>query len=217
MKKLLFGLVVILASFPVLAQNQPFWDEIKAFRVADSITPPKDGMVLFIGSSSFRLWKTVQEDFHNTTIVNRAFGGATLLDMINYQDDIVLKYRPKKIFIYCGENDIASSESVTPEIVFERFTTLYTNLRAKFPTISIVYVSIKPCILRWAMRDRMMATNTLIQKYLSKQKQSAFVSIWDEMLDHGAPMKDIFREDNLHMNAKGYAIWIKALEQQVNH
>ncbi len=57
-------------------------------------------MMLFIGSSSFRLWKSAKEDFNNSNIVNRAFGGATLPDVINYQDDVVLKYKPKKIFIY---------------------------------------------------------------------------------------------------------------------
>lgn len=215
MKKILLSLFIVLVSLPVLAQDKPFWNEIQAFKVQDSITPPKDGMLLFIGSSSFRLWNTLQEDFNNSTILNRAFGGATLLDVIRYQDAIALKYHPKKIFIYCGENDIASSELVTPEIVLERFTTLYTNLRAAFPMTPIVYVSLKPCILRWAMRDRMIATNTLIEKYLKHQKHATFVSIWEEMLENGSPMKDIFREDNLHMNAKGYAIWIKVLKPLV--
>ncbi len=217
MKKLGLYLVFLFLSLNLLGQNKPFWDEIKAFRTADSIAPPKDGMVLFIGSSSFRYWKTVQDDFHNPMILNRAFGGATLLDMIAYQEDIVLKFHPKKIVIYCGENDIASAETVTPEMVFDRFKTFYATLRSKFPDTPIVYVSIKPCILRWAMKDRMMATNALIQDYLKLQKDAVFVSIWDEMLENGMPKKNIFREDNLHMNANGYAIWIKALEPIVNH
>jgi pentatricopeptide repeat protein len=215
MKKLLLSFILVLVCLPVLAQEKPFWNEIQAFKMQDSIAPPKDGMLLFIGSSTFRLWNTLQEDLNNPTIVNRAFGGATLLDMIRYQDAIALKYHPKKIFIYCGENDIASSETVTPEIVLERFTVLYTSLRAKFPQTPIIYVSIKPCILRWAMRDRMMAANAMIQNYLNEQKFSTFVSIWDAMLEQGVPKNDIFREDNLHMNAKGYAIWIKALSPLV--
>jgi lysophospholipase L1-like esterase len=217
MKKLGLYLVFLFLSLNLLGQNKPFWDEIKAFKAADSIAPPKEGMVLFIGSSSFRYWKTVQDDFHNPMILNRAFGGATLLDMIAYQEDIVLKFHPKKIVIYCGENDIASAETVTPEMVFDRFKTFYATLRSKFPDTPIVYVSIKPCILRWAMKDRIMATNALIQDYLKLQKDAVFVSIWDEMLENGMPKKNIFREDNLHMNANGYAIWIKALEPIVNH
>lgn len=215
MKKIV-ALVMLFISFQVVSQEKPFWDEIKAFRMQDSIQKPQDGMILFIGSSSFRLWKSVKEDFHNPTIVNRAFGGATLPDVIHYEDDVVLKYKPKKIFIYCGENDIASSEKVTPELVFSRFKTLYQSIRNHFPETSIVYVSIKPCILRWSMKDRMMATNGLISAFLSKEKKAIFVNIWDAMLENGEPKKDIFIEDKLHMSPKGYAIWVKAMAPLVN-
>ena len=216
MKKIACQLFLFI-TFITTAQQQPFWDEIKAFRTTDSIQEPRDGMLLFIGSSSFRLWKTVKDDFHNATILNRAFGGATLEDVIRYQNDVVLKYKPKKIFLYCGENDIASSEKVTPEIVLDRFKILYETMRAKFPDTPIVFVSIKPSLLRWSMKDRMMATNTLISNYLKDKPNAVFVNIWDKMLDNGMPMKDIFIEDNLHMNQKGYAIWTKAMDALVNN
>ena len=216
MKRQLFTLLILFISFNVIAQHKPFWNEIKVFKTQDSIQQPKDGMLLFIGSSSFRLWKTVKEDFHNDNIVNRAFGGATLDDLIFWQNEVVLKYKPKKIFIYCGENDVASSASVTPEMVFNRYKTLHTTLRKQFPQTPIVFVSIKPSILRWAMKDSMMTANTLISNYLKSDKNSVFINIWDKMLENGQPMKDIFIEDNLHMNAKGYAIWTKALSSLVN-
>lgn len=216
MKKHLLTLLVLFISVNAFSQNKPFWDEIKAFRVQDSIQKPKEGMLLFIGSSSFRLWTTVKEDFHNQNILNRAFGGATLEDVIYYQNDVVLKYNPKKIFLYCGENDIASSEKITPEIVFERFKTLYESMRAKFPNTPIVNVSIKPSILRWSMKDRMISANVLIKNYLKDKPNAVFVDIWDKMLENGEPMKDIFKEDNLHMNAKGYAIWVKEMNALVN-
>lgn len=216
MKKHLIALLIVLFSFSSFAQNKPFWDEIKAFKQQDSIQEPKDGMILFIGSSSFRLWKTAQEDFDNKTILNRAFGGATLLDVINYQDEVALKYKPKKIFIYCGENDVASSEKVDGKEVLKRFKTLYKTLRNQFSETSIVFVSLKPCPSRWEMKDRMMASNNLISDYLSKEKNAIFLSIWEEMLENGVPKKDIFLEDNLHMNQKGYAIWIKKMYSLVN-
>lgn len=215
MKKLSV-LLFLLVTIGISAQSKPFWNEIQAFRKQDSISKPQDGMVLFIGSSSFRLWKNAKEDFKNPTIVNRAFGGATLPDVIHYQDDVVLKYKPKKIFIYCGENDIASSESVTPEMVLANFKTLHGNIRKQFPETPVFFVSLKPCILRWSMKDRMIAANKLIEGYISQQQFTTFVNIWDKMLENGEPMKDIFIEDNLHMNAKGYAIWKKELEPFVN-
>lgn len=216
MKKQLIAFAILFISLNVYSQEKPFWNEIKTFRTQDSIQKPQDGMILFIGSSSFRLWKSAKEDFHNETIVNRAFGGATLEDLIYWQNDIVLKYKPKKIFIYCGENDIASSEKVTPEIVLDRYKALHTTLRNQFPEVTIVFVSIKPCILRWAMKDRMMAANALISVYLKQDSNAVFVNIWDKMLENDEPMKDIFIQDNLHMNSKGYAIWHKELEPLVN-
>lgn len=216
MKKLLFSLSVFLFSLIVNAQEKPFWNEIRAFQKEDSIQKPKDGMVLFIGSSSFRLWKNVKDDFKNPNILNRAFGGATLLDVIRYQQDVVLKYKPKKIFIYCGENDVASSDKVTPKMVLKRFKTLYKSLRNHFPETPIVFVSLKPAISRWAMKDRMIATNKLISRFIGKKNNATFVNIWDAMLENGAPKKDIYAADNLHMNSKGYAIWIEKMNVLVN-
>lgn len=216
MKKHLITLFLFFLCLTSFAQNKPFWNEIQAFKQQDSIQEPKDGMILFIGSSSFRLWKTAQKDFNNETILNRAFGGATLLDVINYQDEVALKYKPKKIFIYCGENDVASSEKVDGKEVLKRFKTLYQSLRNQFPETPIVFISIKPSPSRWEMKDRMMDSNTLISEYLSQEKNATFLSIWDEMLENGVPKNDIFLEDNLHMNKKGYAIWIKKMNPLVN-
>lgn len=119
MKKLILLLSILFISVNTIAQENQFTNEIKAFRKQDSIQKPNDGMLLFIGISSFRLWKDVKSDFNNQNIVNRAFGGATLLDLIYFHNDVVLKYKPKKIFIYCGENDIASSEKINSKNGFQ--------------------------------------------------------------------------------------------------
>lgn len=216
MKKLALYFLILFISVFSNAQENHFINEIKAFRKQDSISKPKDGMLLFIGSSSFRLWKNVKEDFNNPNILNRAFGGATLSDVIYFQNDVALKYKPKKIFIYCGENDIANSEKATPKIVFKRFKSLYKSLRSHFPETPIVFVSLKPAISRWSMKDRMFQTNRLISGYLYKKRNAVFVNIWDKMLENGEPKKDIFKEDNLHMNEKGYAIWVEEMKSLVN-
>lgn len=216
MKRLIFYLSVFLFSLILKAQENHFINEIKAFRKQDSIQKPQDGMLLFIGSSSFRLWKDVKSDFNNSNILNRAFGGATLLDLIYFQNDVVLNYKPKKIFIYCGENDVASSEKVTPKMVFKRYRTFYKTLRKQFPDTPIIFVSLKPAISRWHMKDRMIATNKLINRFMSNQNNAVFVDVWDAMLENGEPQRDIFKEDNLHMNSKGYAIWVAKMITLVN-
>jgi len=123
---------------------------------------PAHYKTLFIGSSSFTYWKTVEQDLPEYAPLNRAFGGSTLLDLMFYRKDIIDKYNPEKIIIYCGENDVASSDSVSGKVVFDRFKVLYQHIREKFPKINIYYISLKPSPLRWSMRERMRDANTQI-------------------------------------------------------
>lgn len=216
MRKLIFSLVSVLC-LTANAQQNPFSKEVAGLVKQDSLNKPKDGMVLFVGSSSFRLWKDLNKDLDNDKILNRAFGGATLLDMIYFKDQILLNYHPSKIVIYCGENDAASSNKVDGKVVFERFKKLFKIIRKQYPEVPLLYVSIKPCILRWNIKDKMIDANLRISNYLSTQNHTTFINIWDAMLENNEPKKDIFREDNLHMNSKGYAIWIEKMKGIVNN
>ncbi|MBK7290262.1 MAG: G-D-S-L family lipolytic protein [Chitinophagaceae bacterium] len=192
---------------------QPFSNEIATFKKQDAVSFPEKQEILFVGSSSFRMWKDVQTAFPNHTIINRGFGGSSLPDVIRYADEIIFPYQPKQIVIYCGENDIASSDTVTGEMTRDRFKILFEMIRNKLPDVPVVFVSIKPSPSRWTMQDRMITANKLIKKYLKKQKDTKYVGVWKPMLGKdGKPLPDIFLKDNLHMNAKGYAIWQKLIE-----
>jgi len=133
--------------------------------------------------------------------------------MIRYENDVIFKYEPKQIVIYCGENDLAFSNTVTAQMVFERFKQLFTDIRTKYSKVPLIYISMKPSPSRWNMKEKMIEGNELIKKYLKKKKKTVFISVWNDMLGtDGKPMEDIFVEDKLHMNAKGYAIWKKDIE-----
>lgn len=201
----------------VSAQNPPFWNDILAFKKLDSIAMPTHYKTLFIGSSSFTKWKTLEQDLPEYAPLNRAFGGSTLLDVFRYRKDVIDKYSPERIVIYCGENDIASSNAVTGKIVLERFRLLYLHIREKFPTIDIYYISLKPCPLRWEMKKRMLDANYRIADFCKKQKHTYFVSIWNQMLENSKPNPSLFIEDSLHMNKKGYEIWMKEIRKKVKH
>ena len=206
-------LFFVTAFINVNAQQPPFWDDVHAFRKQDSIGKPPANQILFIGSSSFTMWKDVQNYFPGHPIINRAFGGSSLPDVILYANDIILPYQPKQIFIYCGENDLAASDTITPTIVFNRFQQLFFLIRSWLPAVPVVYISMKPSPSRQHLMSKMSATNTMIKKFLKKKKRTSFVDVYHKMLDtDGMPLKDIFLEDQLHMNAKGYAIWQKAIE-----
>jgi lysophospholipase L1-like esterase len=205
-------LIFLLFTF-YFANAQPFAEDIAAFKKKDSISFPPKNAILFVGSSSFTNWKDVQNYFPGYTIINRGFGGSSLPDVIRYSNDIIFPYHPKQIVIYCGENDLAGDSTVTGKMVFERFKQLFTDIRNRLPGIPLVYISMKPSPSRWHMKQRMIEGNDLIKKFLKKKKNAKFISVWKNMLDtNRKPIEDIFIEDKLHMNVKGYAIWQKLIE-----
>ena len=211
--KLLSIALLFLVAQPVIAQKAPFYDDIQAFKKQDSIKPPQKHAILFVGSSSFTKWTDVQSYFPGYTIINRGFGGSTLTDVIRYANEIIFPYDPKEIVIYCGENDIAYGDTVSAETVFNRFQALYNMIRVKYKTIPVVYISIKPSPSRRKYWTKMIEANTLIKNYLDKQRHTTFINVFDLMLDqYNQPKPEIFLNDSLHMNAKGYAIWQKAIE-----
>lgn len=210
-KKIFFTLSFLISAF--LLNAQPFADEIKAFKKQDSILLPAKNAILLVGSSSFRLWKNVQNHFPGYPIINRGFGGSSFPDLIRYENEIIFPYQPRQILIYCGENDLASTDTITGQIVFERFKILFRDIRNKYPKISIAFVSIKPSISRQRLMPKMEETNNLIKTFLEKQENTAFINVYLKILKaDGTPMNDIFVQDNLHMNVKGYAIWQKIIE-----
>jgi lysophospholipase L1-like esterase len=202
-----------MAVMPARAQTEPFYDDIHSFKKQDSAVFPPKQAILFVGSSSFTKWKDVQSYFPDYPIINRGFGGSSLPDVIHFANDIIVPYQPKQVVIYCGENDIAGSDTIVDgKVVFDRFKQLFVLIRKQLPKASITYVSMKPSPSRQRLWPKMIAGNTLIKKFLAKQKKTAFIDVYHKMFNaDGTVMKDIFLEDNLHMNAKGYAIWQKAI------
>jgi lysophospholipase L1-like esterase len=195
------------------AQQPAFWNEIQAFRKQDSITPPPEHPVLFVGSSSFRIWKDLEDDFRSYDVINRGFGGSTFPDLIRYADQVIIPYHPKQIFIYCGDNDLAASDTVTATMVAQRFQQLFDMIRKQLPKVPIVFVSIKPSPSRAQLMPKMEDANQQIKKFLARNRRTHFVDVYHKMLDEsGQPRKELFLEDQLHMNKSGYSIWKKTIK-----
>jgi lysophospholipase L1-like esterase len=209
--KKLLALFLLVLSAPAVAQELPFSEEIQAFKREDSLQAPPENAIVFVGSSSFNMWDDVNEYFPGYTIINRGFGGSSLPHVIEYADEIILPYKPRQVVIYCGENDLVDS-TVTGEIVAHRFKKLFKIIRRDLRKTDIVFVSIKPSPSRQALIPKMKEANDLIKRFLDKKRRTSYVSIWDQMLDqNGAPRKELFLEDMLHMNKQGYQIWQKAI------
>lgn len=210
MKKFLLFIALIFAA---TLFAQPFRKEINTFKKQDSIAFPAKKQILFVGSSSFTKWTNVQEYFPQYKIINRGFGGSVLLDVIRYTDEIITPYKAKQIVIYCGENDIASSDTVTAAIVLQRVENLFAAIRKKQKKVEIDFVSIKPSPSRAKFRNTVEQSNKLIEAFIAKQHHAKFINVFDAMLNKdGTIIQEIFLQDNLHMNEKGYAIWQKIIE-----
>ncbi len=213
-KKTILSFLAILVFNFLQAQDStlPYWREVQAFKKLDSADLPPKGAILFIGSSSFTKWVDVQEYFPEQNIINRAFGGSSLPDLIRYVDDIVFPYQPAQVVIYCGENDLAASDTVTSQKVLDRFKTLFNLVRQRLPNVPIAFVSIKPSPSRERFWPKVRESNALIKKWMKSKKATAYIDVYYKMFyKNGHVMSDIFIEDRLHMNAKGYAIWQKAI------
>lgn len=213
--RILVFFLCFLSAFPNLQAQEtaPFYSDIQSFKTQDSLHSPPAHSILFVGSSSFTKWVDVQDYFPGYTIINRGFGGSSLPDVIRYANDIIFPYNPKQIVIYCGENDLAALDTITANMVFSRFAQLFDLIRNKMPQVPIAFVSLKPSPSRVHLMNKMTSANNMIKDFLKNKNKTAFIDVYSKMLNaDGTPMKDIFLEDNLHMNAKGYAIWKKIIE-----
>ena len=209
-----FSIFILAIAFTSsYAQEPPFYQDIQAFKTKDSIQFPQKNAILFVGSSSFTKWVDVKDYFPGYTIINRGFGGSSLTDVIRYANVIIFPYEPKQIVIYCGENDFAGSDTVSVNTVVARFKTLFSLIRNKMPGVPVDYVSMKPSPSRKQLMPKFLQANLLIKDYLKQKKKAEFIDVYHKMLNaDGTPIKDIFIEDNLHMNAKGYHIWQKIIQ-----
>jgi lysophospholipase L1-like esterase len=211
MRKVITCFIVLVFSITVL-KAQSFINEVNSFSKIDSLQEPPNHAILLIGSSSFTYWKDVASYFPGHVFINRAFGGSSLTHQIEYVEKVVYPYQPKQILIYCGENDIATSHSVTADTVFNRFVRLYQLIRIKYPKVRISFVSIKPSPVRAEFLPTVIAANKLIANFCRRSKKTDYIDIFSPMLgSDGRPIEELFIADRLHMNPKGYLIWSKVI------
>jgi lysophospholipase L1-like esterase len=163
--------------------------------------------IVFTGSSSIRLWTDVQSRFPELNIINTGFGGSQMSDLFYYTDELIVKYNPKKILIYEGDNDLGASK--TPEEILKDADKVLRLIRCGLPKkVKIYFITPKPSIRRWDQRKMYEAYISLLKGWAAKEKHVEVIDVWKPMLDeHGDLKRDLFIEDELHMNSKGYDIW----------
>jgi lysophospholipase L1-like esterase len=195
----------VVASAPPAAS--PWEDTFAAFAASDRRAPPPEGGVLFVGSSSIRMWNGLEGEFEARPVVlKRGFGGSKLSDCVQNLERLVIRYRPRAVLVYAGDNDLAGGSM--PEEVLRRFAAFVEGVHHELPGTRIDYISIKPSPARRALLPRIRVTNALIRTYVEQHPDLAYIDVYTPMLDsEGQPRGELFREDALHLNAAGYALW----------
>jgi lysophospholipase L1-like esterase len=205
---LLLSIFIIWAA-NALAQENPdphrFDKEIQNFEKWDSKNSFPKGAILFVGSSSIRMWKT-QESFPDLTLINRGFGGAHISDVIFFIEQTTLKYDAPIIFFYCGDNDIAGNKS--PQQVLEDYKIFVQKVLENRSDTKIMFLAIKPSIARWGFWPEMDIANQLISQYSETNDHLFYVDTATPMLEMSSPPPaDLFISDGLHLSDKGYQNW----------
>lgn len=204
----LVTLVLLCDGFEFPAQslaNASRWEaEIQAFEASDRTKPPPQNAILFIGSSSFRLWQSLAQDFPGKQVINRGFGGSEITDSTALADRIIFPYHPRMIVLYAGDNDLANGKSV--QQVVSDYRTFVKTVRTRLPEAQIAFVSIKPSPSRWHLKAQIEAANQEIEAI--KQKGLVFIDVYHPMLGpDGNPDPSFFMPDKLHPNTKAYHLW----------
>jgi alpha-L-arabinofuranosidase len=182
------------------------WEgEIAAYEQADRTNPPPPGGVLFIGSSTIRLWKTLAEDFPGHRVINRGFGGSQIADATHFAERVIFPYRPRAVFLRAGGNDLHAGKS--PERVFADFKAFVNKVHAKLPQTEIVFISLSPSVARWSEAEQTKKLNQLVRDYVKGKKRLKYIETYETTLGpDGKPRPELFVEDKLHFNAEGYRI-----------
>lgn len=211
--------LAFLAGLPALpapgAETTDRWEEtIRQFEQSDREKFPEPGVIVFIGSSSIRAWETLQEDFAPLKVINRGFGGSEIKDADKYASRIAIPYKPSRVVLYAGDNDIAGGN--TAETVLADFKDFAGVVHGALPEVPVYFISIKPSLARWNLWPEMKKANRLVEKYCGETRGAEYIDIASAMLgEDGSPRKDIFIEDGLHLNAAGYKIWTAIIKPRL--
>lgn len=176
----------------------------------DTLLDTSKETIVFTGSSSVRMWKSLDSMFPEHQIVNSGFGGSQASDLLVYSEELITDFNPKKVFIYEGDNDV-NAKKKSREII-KTFEDIIAKVKAQDDQTEIVIIAAKPSISRWKLKRKYKRLNRKLERLAKKNDLLEFADVWTPMLDGRTVKQDIFIEDGLHMNAKGYALWYDVIK-----
>jgi lysophospholipase L1-like esterase len=233
MNKIVKGMAFVL-GLTILALSWPAWQLYKEVQNARSEDPlvwedavsalesgtrnrlsPGQGVV-FIGSSSIRLWDTLAEDMAPIEVIQHGFGGAKLNDLVYYANRLVNAYQPRAVVVFAGTNDIHPGAVKTPEQLLASYQAFVAAVRADQPVVPIYFIGITPSPMRWEVWPIAQATNALIQQWSESDPNLHFIDTSSDLMGHnGEPDPDNYRFDGLHLSTQGYSVWREIIRKRL--
>jgi lysophospholipase L1-like esterase len=211
---LLFPALLLAQNPPQTTAQDPNWEpDIRKFEEQDKINPPKPGVIVFAGSSSFARWDNLLNEMKGLNVINRGFGGSQYTDLNRYAPRIVIAYHPSAVVVYEGDNDLAAGSTKTPQSVANDAKEFTRIVHSASPDTWIYFLSIKPSKARWNEWPQMKSANAMIAEFAKTQQRVQYIDVASAMFDaQGEPRSDLFAEDGLHPDAKCYALWTSIIK-----
>lgn len=183
-------------------------------RKYDALWDSSKETIVFTGSSSIRFWHSLEQLFPKHQIVNSGFGGSQASDLLAYSEELILRFNPKKVFIYEGDNDVFYNKK--PKEIVNTLLLIIHKIRKRNEQTQIILISCKPSISRWSLKRKYKTLNRKLKKLSKKDELIEFADVWSPMIDGGKLKQDIFIKDGLHLNEKGYGLWYNVLKKYVD-
>lgn len=223
----LFGLLILVLSWPAWqvyeeiqkarSEDPLVWeDDIQALESNTSSLASGGQGVVFVGSSSIRLWDSLTDDMSPIGVIQHGFGGAKLNDIVHYAQRLVNAWQPRAVVVFAGTNDIDPSATKTPEQLLASYQAFVAAVRADQPGVPIFYIGITPSPMRWAVWPIAQATNTLIEQWSGSDPDLHFIDTSGGLMgSNGEPDPDNYRFDGLHLSEQGYGVWREIIRKRL--
>ena len=216
-QQFLDGMDMIVSIIKSARGDPDAWDtSINKFEAQDQLHPPVKNAIVFVGSSSFTFWSTLEQDMAPLPVINRGFGGARLPDVLHNTERIVLPYHPRAVVLFAGTNDISGSKPASARQIYDGYLDFVQRVRTTLPETIIYFVAITPTPARWKYWPIAAEANRLIQKHTQNDPNLRFIDLTDQLLGaNGKPDRSLYRADRLHPNSKGYTKWAAVIKPQL--
>ena len=214
---LLFFSVVMPEISKYTGNNPTLWEpDIAQLEANTALLNKHHERVLFVGSSSIRLWRTLADDMSPLTIIQHGFGGATINDVVHFSDRLINAFNPRAVVIFAGTNDITPRKVRPATEMLAAYQRLVKNIRQDLPSAPIIFIAITPSPHRWSVWPQASETNRLLSDFINSQDNLYLVDTSSGLLNSdGKPDKSFYRLDGLHLSAKGYAVWAKRVKAEL--